>query len=155
MLGDCPKVKNFGDTEASKVQLKLASTFYPPEDLSQTPPENRAGVREDLATLLLEKIGPGETLTRRVQVYFPQPGKHVVQAMTSGAYRIGGYFDAVLEYSVNNGVTYRPADRPLRVQLANPPCGNAAASLNTLRDAIRAGIACRELGRRGVNDGRI
>ncbi|MFN0016888.1 MAG: BatA domain-containing protein [Pirellulaceae bacterium] len=74
------KVKNFGATEVSKVQLKLASTFYPPEDLSKTPPESRAGVREDLATLLLEKIGPGETLTRRVQVYFPQPGKHVVQA---------------------------------------------------------------------------
>jgi hypothetical protein len=74
------KVKNFGATEASKVQLKLSSTFYPPDDLTKTPPESRAGVKEDLATLLLEKIGPGETLTRRVQVYFPQPGKHVVQA---------------------------------------------------------------------------
>ena len=74
------KVKNFGATEVSKVQLKLASTFYPPDDLTQTSPESRAGIREDLATLLLEKIGPGETLTRRVQVYFPQPGKHVVQA---------------------------------------------------------------------------
>ncbi len=74
------KVKNFGATEASKVQLKLSSTFYPPEDLTKTSPESRAGVREDLATLLLEKIGPGETLTRRVQVYFPQPGKHVVRA---------------------------------------------------------------------------
>lgn len=74
------KVKNYGLTEASKVQLKLSSTFYPPEDLTGTPPESRAGAREDLATLLLEKIGPGETLTRRVQVYFPQPGKHVVRA---------------------------------------------------------------------------
>ncbi|MCE9527964.1 MAG: BatA domain-containing protein [Planctomycetales bacterium] len=74
------KVKNFGATEASKVQLKLSSMFYPPDDLTKTPPESRAGVKEDLATLLLEKIGPGETLTRRVQVYFPQPGKHVVQA---------------------------------------------------------------------------
>jgi hypothetical protein len=74
------KVKNFGATEASKVQLKLSSTFYPPDDLTKTPPESRAGVKEDLATLLLEKIGPGETLTRRVQVYFPQPGRHVVKA---------------------------------------------------------------------------
>ncbi len=74
------KVKNFGVTEVSKVQLKLSSAFYPPEDLTKTPPESRAGIREDLATLLLEKIGPGETLTRRVQVYFPQPGKHVVRA---------------------------------------------------------------------------
>ncbi|MBC7854463.1 MAG: BatA domain-containing protein [Pirellulaceae bacterium] len=74
------KVKNFGMAEASKVQLKLSSTFYPSEDLTKTPPESRSVVREDLATMLLEKIGPGETLTRRVQVYFPQPGKHVVQA---------------------------------------------------------------------------
>ena len=74
------KVKNYGATEVGKVQLKLSSAFYPPEDLTKTPPESRAGVREDLATLLLEKIAAGETLTRRVQVYFPQPGKHVVQA---------------------------------------------------------------------------
>src|SRR6185312_193891 len=32
------------------------------------------------ATLLLDSVGPGETVTRRVQVYFPQPGKHVVEA---------------------------------------------------------------------------
>lgn len=74
------KVKNFGDAEVSKVQLKLASTFYPPDDLLKIPAEKLQGAREELATLLLEKIAGGETVSRRVQVYFPQPGKHVVEA---------------------------------------------------------------------------
>jgi uncharacterized membrane protein len=74
------KVKNFGDRAANKVQLKLQSTFYPPEDLAKTEPDKLKGVDEELATLLIDSIGPGETVTRRIQVYFPQPGKHVVQA---------------------------------------------------------------------------
>jgi Aerotolerance regulator N-terminal len=74
------KVKNFGARNAAKVQLKLQSTFYPESDLAKTPPEELKGQGEDLATLLIDQIGPGETVTRRVQVYFPQPGKHVVEA---------------------------------------------------------------------------
>ena len=77
------KVKNFGARSATKVQLKLQSTFYSPEDIVKTPPtaaDTLKGKTEDLATLLIDQIGPGETVTRRVQVYFPQPGKHVVEA---------------------------------------------------------------------------
>jgi hypothetical protein len=76
-------VKNFGTRPATKVQLKLQSTFYAPDDIAKTPPgaaENLKGQVEELATLLIDQIGPGETVTRRVQVYFPQPGKHVVEA---------------------------------------------------------------------------
>jgi hypothetical protein len=77
------KVKNFGQRGASKVQLKLQSTFYSPDDIAKTTPaaaETLKGQGEELATLLIDQIGPGETVTRRVQVYFPQPGKHVVEA---------------------------------------------------------------------------
>jgi Aerotolerance regulator N-terminal len=77
------KVKNFGAKAASKVQLKLQSTFYPPEAIAKTQPaaaDSLKGQVDDLATLLIDQIGPGETLTRRIQVYFPQPGKHVVEA---------------------------------------------------------------------------
>ena len=73
-------VKNFGTKAASKIQLKLQSTFYPSDDLVSAQPDELKGQVDDLATLLIEKIEPGETLTRRVQVYFPQPGKHVVEA---------------------------------------------------------------------------
>jgi hypothetical protein len=78
------KVKNFGARTATKVQLKLQSTFYSPEDIAKTTPaaaDTLKGQTEDLATLLIDQIGPEETVTRRVQVYFPQPGKHVVEAM--------------------------------------------------------------------------
>ncbi len=75
------KIKNFGSATASKVQLKLRSYFYPPESSATvTDPEGVQGVGEDLATLLIDQIGAGETLSRQVQVYFPQPGKHVVEA---------------------------------------------------------------------------
>jgi Aerotolerance regulator N-terminal len=73
-------VKNHGSRAANKVQLKVQSTFYPPDDLSKTEPDKLTGLTEDLATLLIDTIGPGETVSRRVQVYFPQPGKHVIEA---------------------------------------------------------------------------
>ncbi len=73
-------VTNHGARAANKVQLKVQSTFYPPDDLSKVQPEKLAGLTEELATLLCDAIGPGETVTRRVQVYFPQPGKHVIEA---------------------------------------------------------------------------
>jgi len=77
------QVKNFGMRSATKVQLKIQSTFYPPEEIAKTPPEaadHLKGQTEDVATLLVDSIGPNETVTRRVQVYFPAPGKHVVEA---------------------------------------------------------------------------
>jgi hypothetical protein len=75
------KVRNFGKQAASKVQLKLQSTFYPPGDPKVTPAEKLKGIGDELATLVIDKIDPGETIVRRVQVYFPQYGKHVVEAL--------------------------------------------------------------------------
>lgn len=74
------KVKNFGAAAAQKVQLKLQSTFYPQADVAAGKAESLKGEVDDLATLLIEKLDPGETVNRRIQVYFPQPGKHVVEA---------------------------------------------------------------------------
>jgi hypothetical protein len=77
------RVKNFGAKSVSKVQLKLQATFYSPGEISRTPPtaaDTLKGQVEELATLLIDQIGPGETVARRVQVYFPEPGKHVVEA---------------------------------------------------------------------------
>jgi hypothetical protein len=77
------KVKNFGTRTANKVQLKLQSTYYPPDEIAKTPPtaaDTLKGHTEDLATLLIDQVGPAETITRRIQVYFPLAGKHVVEA---------------------------------------------------------------------------
>lgn len=78
------KVKNFGTKSVSKVQLKLQSTYYAPDQITRTPvtsADTLQGQVDELATLLIDVIGPGETVARRVQVYFPQPGKHVVEAL--------------------------------------------------------------------------
>ena len=74
------RVRNFGARAANKVQLKVQATFYPPEDLKTVEIDKLTGTTEELATLLIDQIGPGEIVTRRVQVYFPQPGKHVIEA---------------------------------------------------------------------------
>jgi uncharacterized membrane protein len=74
------RLKNFGTRAASKVQLKVQSTFYPPDDLTKIDADKLQGTTEELATLLIDQIGPGETASRRVQIYFPQPGKHVIEA---------------------------------------------------------------------------
>jgi hypothetical protein len=59
------------------------------------------------------------------------PGRHIVQATGSGSYKIGGYFDAALQFSFNNGVSYRDADRPIRLeQSATVDCGSSTASLS-------------------------
>lgn len=73
-------VRNFGAEPASRVQVKIQSVFYPPGDVKNTQPEQLKGIVDELATLILDKIDPGETVTRRVQAYFPQHGQHVVEA---------------------------------------------------------------------------
>jgi hypothetical protein len=74
------RVKNFGSRPVTKVQVKVQQTYYAPDDPVRTSPEQLQGIQEELVTLLVDQIGPQETVTRRVQVYFPQPGRHVVEA---------------------------------------------------------------------------
>ncbi|MDX1944014.1 MAG: BatA domain-containing protein [Pirellulaceae bacterium] len=73
-------VRNFGAKAMTKVQLKVQATYYPPDDLSKVAPDKLIGRSEEIATIMIDKIDPGETVQRRVQVYFAQPGKHVVEA---------------------------------------------------------------------------
>lgn len=74
-------VKNHGKTSASKVQVKIRSTVYEEATAGGASPEQLMSTTEDIATLLIDDIGPGETVTRRVQVFYTTPGKHVVEAV--------------------------------------------------------------------------
>jgi hypothetical protein len=77
------KIKNHGARAATKVQIKVHTTACPEEDAARLPPaaaDQYQGQTEEVATLLVDQIGPGETVERRVQVYFAQPGRHVVEA---------------------------------------------------------------------------
>lgn len=73
-------VKNFGSQAAQRVQLKVRSHFYD-DGLNATAAAGEfGGAAEELPVELIESIPPGETVRQRVQVYFPEPGQHVVEA---------------------------------------------------------------------------
>jgi hypothetical protein len=73
-------VKNFGPEAARNVQLKVQTDFYDAELEQASPPDQLQPKRENLPTVLIDEIGPGQTVTRRAQVFFPKPGRHVVEA---------------------------------------------------------------------------
>jgi len=71
-------VTNFSDQIARNVQLKVRTRFSQASQARQ-PGEDVAQV-EELPVEMIDVIPPGQTVTRRVQVFFPQPGMHVVEA---------------------------------------------------------------------------
>ncbi|MCA9225506.1 MAG: BatA domain-containing protein [Planctomycetales bacterium] len=73
-------VKNFGKQAVNKVQLTIKTTYFDPAETAAATPDATLGKPEALPTEFIDTIGPGETVTRRVQVYFPEPGEHVVTA---------------------------------------------------------------------------
>lgn len=74
-------ITNYGTAVAENVQLKVRTYFH--QSLGEQPPETRQpnGEVDDSPTLQIDEIQPGETATQRVQVFFPEPGKHVVEAI--------------------------------------------------------------------------
>ncbi len=74
-------VHNHGETVANNVQVKVRTHFYDPTAVAVGEPGQVVAKLDEPPTVLIDLIPPGETATRRVQVYFPQPGPHVVEAM--------------------------------------------------------------------------
>jgi hypothetical protein len=73
-------VKNFGLSLARNVQLNVKTTFYDTEAQQLENPGQVVGKVDELPTVLIEEIEPGQSVTRRVQAFFPKPGRHVVEA---------------------------------------------------------------------------
>lgn len=73
-------VKNHGPDKARNVQLKVRTSFYDPELQQTASPEQLRPKVDELPTVLINEIEPGQTVTRSVQVLYPKPGRHVVQA---------------------------------------------------------------------------
>jgi hypothetical protein len=69
------KVHNFSSNPVQQIPLKIRSTFHPTSDGIEAAPQT-----SDLPDVLIERIGPNETVSRQFQVYFPTSGQHVVQA---------------------------------------------------------------------------
>ncbi len=69
------KVHNYASTPVQQVPLKIRSTFHPTTDGIEAAPQT-----SDLPDVLIERIGPNETVSRQFQVFFPTSGQHVVLA---------------------------------------------------------------------------
>jgi hypothetical protein len=74
-------VKNFGPDLARNVQLNTRTIYHDPGRRELDKPGEVQGKVDDLPTILIEEIAPGQTVTRRLQAFFPQPGRHVVEAV--------------------------------------------------------------------------
>ncbi len=74
-------VTNFGLAAADNVQLKIRTYFHASAPANRPESQRPEGRVDETPTLQIDHIEPGETVTERVQVFFPESGKHVVEAI--------------------------------------------------------------------------
>ncbi|RMF41327.1 MAG: hypothetical protein D6753_09790 [Planctomycetota bacterium] len=75
------QVRNRSLQTASNVVLRVRAISYPRGGgLSPDPTRPYSGDAQDLPPVVIENIQPGETVARLVQVVFPLPGTHAVEA---------------------------------------------------------------------------
>ncbi|MEX0818309.1 MAG: BatA domain-containing protein [Pirellulaceae bacterium] len=74
-------VRNHGDQAALQVQVKVRTHFYDPTIVASSEPGTVTAKLDEPPTVLIDEVPAGETVTRRVQVFFPQPGPQVVEAV--------------------------------------------------------------------------
>ena len=73
-------VRNHGTTAARNVSVRVSAVDYSSVSAEPKPSDRFSGLITELPPLLYERIEPGESATRNVQVVFPKSGSHVVQA---------------------------------------------------------------------------
>jgi hypothetical protein len=123
-------VKNFGPNLARNIQLNVRTTFFDADTQRVDNPAQVAGRTDELPTVLIEEIEPGQSVTRRVQVFFPQPGRHVVQATLPD--------DAVAADNRRWCVIDFPADEPVLIVDGSPGQRHAYYLASALRPGGRA-----------------
>lgn len=73
-------VKNFGREAVRKLPVRARTWFYDPQSSAAAEPGKLKGKEDEPPTVVIDEIAPGQTATARFQVFFPQPGQHVVEA---------------------------------------------------------------------------
>jgi hypothetical protein len=121
-------VTNFGTSAAERVPVSIQSTLFR-GDSSSDDPATDAGTANELPSILLDSIEPGQTVTRRVQVYFPTAGYHVVAAELPA--------DGVLLDNRRWSVVDFPADIPVAVIDGDPARQNATFLTSVFRPSQR------------------
>jgi hypothetical protein len=74
------QVHNYGKQIATKVQVQIRSIFHARSQLDSNEPASLVGQIDELPMLVIDAIEPDETVTKRIQVFFPEGGQHVVDA---------------------------------------------------------------------------
>ena len=73
-------VRNNGIAPVRNVTVSVRSVDYGNRQLEPTPTAAFSGQVTELPPVLIDRIEPGELVTRHVQVLFPKSGSHVVEA---------------------------------------------------------------------------
>lgn len=71
-------VKNFGPDVQENVQLQVSTIFHDPSKIADGSLNQPQGVIDELPVVQIDQIAPGQTVAKRVQVYFSEPGRHIV-----------------------------------------------------------------------------
>ena len=74
------EVTNHGDRDVSNVKLLVQSKYYSYEREQGLTPEELSPEINQLTVEPIDSIGPGQSVVRTVEVFFPKPGKHVLEA---------------------------------------------------------------------------
>jgi hypothetical protein len=73
-------VRNNGTAPARNISVRVNAIDYGDKQLEQKPGEAYSGLSTELPLLLIDRIEPGESVTRHTQVLFPRSGSHVITA---------------------------------------------------------------------------
>lgn len=73
-------VRNHGLTPARNVTVRVQGIDYSDKEPEQKPSLAHSGLITELPPLVFDRIEPGESVTRNVQILFPRSGSHVVEA---------------------------------------------------------------------------
>ena len=73
-------VRNNGAAPVRNVSVRVTAVDYSDRQAEPKPTSAFSGIVTDLPVILIDRLEPGELMTRSVQVLFPRSGSHIVEA---------------------------------------------------------------------------
>jgi hypothetical protein len=73
-------IRNNGLAPVRNVTVRVLAVDYGDRQPDQKPTAPHSGLVTELPPIILERLEPGELITRHVQILFPRSGSHVVEA---------------------------------------------------------------------------
>lgn len=73
-------VRNNGAAPVRNIAVRVTATDYSDRQAEPQPSAAFSGIVTDLPVVMMDRIEPGEMVTRSVQVLFPKSGSHVIEA---------------------------------------------------------------------------